>query len=1003
MTQFLIDTLGPIFYNLGVSEADLANYMGMVSGYVTVLLILFAAMIAVLVAARLAKKSLRGLIRWQAVLGFLLAAVIIVNMVSFGPLKANLSGILNASNVSVSEETANKSRELVREIGREGIVLLENNGLLPLKENVKKLNVFGWSSTNPIYGGTGSGSSATAGNVDIIKAFQNAGFETNAELTKMYTDYQAERETLGLNFTEQIWSLPEPTSEHYTSEIMNNAKAFSDTAVIVLSRSGGEGADLPLDMRAIIDGTYNIAEKVSVNPSKYGYFGGKYKNNGKTPDFDPGDTYLDLSHPEKDMIKTVCENFSNVVLVVNANNPMDLDWVADYSQIGAVLYAPGAGVTGFDALGEIIKGSVNPSGRTVDTFVKDFRKTPYINNIGNHAYSNVEDLKETIAKSDEAAQGSVTFVNYAEGIYVGYKFYETAAEEGFINYDEHVMYPFGYGLSYTTFTQEMQNFKDEQDQISFDVLVTNTGSKAGKEVVEVYFTPPYTNGGIEKSSVNLIEFAKTAVLEPGASETVSFVIPKEDMASYDSSQIKVAGGGYILETGDYVVSIRSDSHTVIDSEKFTVDRDVDYSANKRSGDLAAATNQFESYTRGEFTVLSRADGFANYEEATGVLPESAYIMSDEVRKQVEAEAFAFYDSAKFDDPSDTMPTLGAKNGLKLHDLVGAEYTDERWEKLLDQMTFEDLTTLINMGGWKTAEIKSIGKVATSDCDGPAGLNNFITQVYGTSYAAEILMAQSWNKQLLYDIGVGISNEFADVGYYGWYGPGGNTHRSPFAGRNFEYYSEDGVLAGHLAAAQVNGAATNKVYPYMKHFALNDQETNRNAFLLTFTTEQALREIYLKPFEIAVKKYEGKGMGMMSAFNFIGTVSACSNTDLLNDVLRGEWGFTGMVITDYDGSYGYMISDKSVRNGNDLNLGFGANASDVFANQSATVTKAMRQASKNILYTIVNSGVYANGDPYGKMDNMTKVFIGFNVAAGLLLIAGEVLAIRGYLKKKKEEN
>ena len=1003
MVKFLADLIAPMLYARGVSEADFNSYVGLLSPYINAILIFLLAFVIAIVVTFFIKKGIRAFVRMQALVAFLLAIVVIVNIISFGPMYNNIKGILNNWNVKVSDESRANSKEIVGKVGEEGFVLLKNNGLLPLKDENKNINVFGWASIAPIFGGTGSGSSDTTNNIGILESLKNAGFNTNEYLTQMYKDYKDARVNLGLlSMSQQNWDLPEPTSKYYTDKLLNQTKAFSDTAVIVLGRSGGEGADLPIDMRAIIDGTYNIAEKTSVHPSKYNYFNASYENNGDTPDFEAGESYLELSKPEKDMIKTVTDNFSNVIVVINANNPMELSWVDEYKQIGAVIYAPGAGVSGFEALGKIINGSVNPSGKTVDTFVKNLFKTPYINNIGAHNFTNVEDLIKEIVEKDDSAEGVISFANYVEGIYVGYKFYGTAADESFINYDEYVQYPFGYGLSYTNFDKKIENFKDNGDSISLDVIVTNKGSVAGKDVVELYYNPPYTNGGIEKSSVNLIEFAKTNELAAGESQTLNFTINKEDMASYDSEGKKISGGGYILEAGEYEISLRSDSHTVIDTEKFELASDIDYSKEARSTDNIAANNKFEDYARGKFTTLSRADKFANYDEATAAPSKEAYIMDDETKEAVKKQSVAYY-KPEINNQEDIMPEQGAKNGLKLYDLVAASYDDERWDKLISQMTFEEMTTLVNIGGWQTAGIKSVGKVATVDADGPAGLNNFITKIYGTSYPSEILMAQTWNVDLLAQIGEGISREFTDVNYYGWYGPAVNTHRSAFAGRNFEYFSEDGVLAGKLAAAEMNGAVPNKVYPYIKHFALNDQETNRCAFLLTYAPEQAIRENYLKPFEIAIKAYTGKTQAVMSAFNFIGTISSSSNSYLLNDILRGEWGFTGMVITDYDGSYGYMISDKSIKNGNDLMLGFAMAESNKFTDKGAETTMALRQASKNILYTVVNSGAYANGDPSSKIDNMTKFYVAGNIVALIILFGLEFLAIRILINRKKEEN
>ena len=375
-------------------------------------------------------------------------------------------------------------------------------------------------------------------------------------------------------------------------------------------------------------------------------------------------------------------------------------------------------------------------------------------------------------------------------------------------------------------------------------------------------------------------------------------------------------------------------------------------------------------------------------------------MDDATRAKIEEYAFGTYDGTKYNDPADEMPTTGAKNGLKLADLTGKAYDDPAWDQLLDQLSFEDMATMINVGGWQTAPIESVGKVGTSDCDGPAGLSNFITGAYGSAYPAETLMAMTWNKDLAYEIGTSMGQEYQDANNYGWYGPAMNTHRSAFAGRNFEYYSEDGVLAGLIAAAEINGASTKGVYPYIKHFAMNDQETNRCSFLLTYAPEQAFREIYLKPFEIAVKNYEGTAIAAMSAFNWIGTEPGCANNELLNTVLRDEWGFVGMVETDYNGSYGYQITDHCIRNGNDLMLGFNGAASNVLSDQSATAVKAMRQACKNILYTVGNSGYYTiNEQTSGGLTRMQKIFYGIDALAAAIVIIPLALVFINYKKKK----
>lgn len=999
MINLLTSLLSPIFTPMGVSASDLESYLNMLQGYVWAVLLIILAVIVILFLAHFAKKGTRHVIRWVAVLAGIAGIVCVVNMICFGPMYNSVSGYLNASKAELTPETVAQSKATVQKVGEEGMVLLKNNGILPLDKSTK-LNIFGWASTNPLFGGTGSGSSDASSAVGILQSFVNAGFEINTGLSNMYYEYQPARPSIGMYA--QDWTLPEPPVGVYNDNLIAATKEFSDTAIIVIGRSGGEGADLPMDMYAVIHGTYNPAEKVSVAPASYGYMNASYTNNGNYDDFSEGESYLELSRTEKDMIDKVCSEFDKVVVIINANNAMELGWVDEYEQIGAVIWAPGAGITGFTALGEIVSGAVNPSGRTVDTFVKDLMTTPYINNFGNLAYTNVDDLKQAIAAKDSAYEGNIGFVNYVEGIYVGYKYYETASDEGAIAYDEKVQYPFGYGLSYTTFEQKIENFKDDDKTVSFDVTVTNTGKTAGKDVVEVYFTPPYTDGGIEKASVNLIDFAKTAELAPGASGTVSFKLNKEDMAAYDSDGKKIPGGGYILEAGDYTISIRSDSHTVLASETFSVAADVSYT-DGRSSDKTAPVNQFEEYARGTFEVLSRAGGFANYDATCGrVLEADDFIMDDATRAKVEEYSVVGYDGTKYNDASDVMPTTGAKNGLKLADLTGKSYDDPNWDKLLDQLSFDDMASLINVGGWQTIAVSSVGKVATSDCDGPAGLSNFITGAYGSAYPAEVLMAQTWSKDVAYEIGTSMGQEYADANNFGWYGPAMNTHRSAFAGRNFEYYSEDGVLAGMIASAEINGAGTKGVYPYIKHFATNDQETNRCSFLLTYSPEQAIREIYLKPFEIAVKNYTGTALAAMSAFNWIGTEPGCASDALLNKVLRDEWGFVGMVETDYNGSYGYQITDHCIRNGNDLMLGFNGAATNVLADQSATAVKAMRQASKNILYTIGNSGYYTVNDASkGGLTNMQKIFYTVNgCTAAVVIIPLAIVLIRFFKKNKK---
>lgn len=918
-------------------------------------------LIAVMIACRKQSKSKKYLIRWQAGLGMVLALAITVNLILTGPMYSMVT--LATGGGKVSEENVASATQLCEDIADEGIVLLDNDGTLPMAKN-SKLNVFGWASTNPCYGGTGSGALSDAyPTVTLLEGLKNAGFELNTELSDFYTSYRADRPEVGM--FSQDWTLPEPEAAQYTDEMMNNAKAFSDTAMVVITRVGGEGADLPTDVSQV---TYDAGHSYN--------------------DFEPGDHYLQLSKTEKDMIDLVCKNFDKVVVVYNGANAMELGWVKDYSQIKSVVWCAGTGQSGFNALGSILCGDVNPSGRTIDTFVYDLTQTPTANNFGNFNYTNMDEFKASSFGADTIP----AFVNYVEGIYVGYKFYETAAAEGLIDYDKTVVYPFGRGLSYTTFTQTLNSVTEADGTITVDVTVTNTGSASGKEVVEVYYNPPYTNGGIEKASANLIGFAKTSELAPGASENVTVTFKAEDMASYDT----YGKGCYVLEKGDYVISINADSHTVLDSKVYNVASDIVYDAsNKRESDVEVADNKFD-FAEGNVTYLSRADGFANYAEATAAPADF----------ELPAEAKAtFYNNSNwnpedFNNADDVAPTTGAKNGLKLKDMVGVDYNDAQWDTFLDQLTVSDMDSLIALGGYQSVAVSSIGKVQAIDCDGPASINNNFTQQGSIGFPSAVMIAATWNTDLAHDFGTSIGKMADDMDVSGWYAPAMNIHRSAFAGRNFEYYSEDGVLSGAMAANAIMGSQEQGVYAFMKHFALNDQETNRCGMLCTWSNEQAIREIYLKPFEISVK--DADCHAVMSSFNYIGTRWTGGCKELLKNVLRGEWGFVGFVETDYFGVSGYMTADQCVRNGNDLMLcttGNDFNTVTVLTNSSK---QALRESAKNILYTVVNSRAYAEENLNPGMAKWQIVLIGADVLVALLFVTLEVKTLKGYKKRKEEE-
>jgi beta-glucosidase len=965
---------------LSINIADVIAVLQTMIPQLVALGVALVLAIIVTVCAMKAKKPLKGFIRKQAWLVFALVVVVVVNSILLGPVYSMVNMAMGGGKITY--EAIDEAKALCTEIAEEGIVLLKNeDSALPLAEGTK-VNIFGWSSTNPIYGGTGSGALSDAyPTVDFLTGLTDSGIEYNQDLVDFYTSWRTERPTVGM--MGQDWTIPEPKVSEYGS-LITDAKNYSDTAIFFIARSGGEGADLP---------TSYDGEDTFSTEGMFGASGVRYSD--QADDLDASKSYLELSNREQALLDEVTANFDNVIVVVNSANAMELGFVNDYSQIKSVLYCPGTGQTGFDGLGEILAGKINPSGKTADTFVADLFNTPSANNFGDFDYTNMTEF----GVENMFAEGGMaypTFVNYVEGIYVGYKYYETAYAEALsgnmdFDYDAEVVYPFGYGLSYTTFSQEMGDITNDGTTVSFDVTVTNTGDVAGKDVVEVYYNPPYTNGGIEKAAANLIEFAKTDALEPGASQTITISFALEDMASYDT----YGEGCYVLEAGDYEISINSDSHNKIAAKTVTVGSTVVYDeSNKRESDEVAATNQFQ-FAEGDVTYLSRADGFANYDEATAA--PSIFELADEYKSTYVNNTN--YKEEDYNNDSDVMPTTGAKNGLQLKDLRGLDYDDAKWETLLDEMTVEEMNTLIELGGYETSAVESIGKVMTYDCDGPASINNNFTGQGSIGFPAAVMIACTWNKDMALAFGESIGRMANDMDVSGWYAPATNTHRSAFAGRNFEYYSEDGVLAGWMCANAVNGARQWGVYSYIKHFATNDQETNRTGLLCTWLNEQSMREIYLKSFEIAFKNSDPGAT--MVAFNNIGVEPAEACSALLNTVLRGEWGFRGFAETDYFGGYGYQDADRMIRNGCDLMLAtYSTDQSKVSDQESATSVIAMRQASKNILYTVVNSRAYDSVINTG-LPTWEKVLFAIDAILVILLAILECLAIKKYLAKKKE--
>lgn len=851
------------------------------------------------------------------VLPFVLVLALTTTLVR--PYFAMINGIM-APNLSTEENRA-EPRAMTQEVESEAVVLLENNGVLPLGAGAK-VNVFGVGVEQFTYGGTGSGAADESVNTSLMSGLRNAGLEVNEDLATWYKDNAPDTAAMGLVGTD--WNLYEIAQADYPADLLAGAQDFSDTAIVVITRRSGEGGDLPVDMAA-----YEGSEA--------------------------GRHYLELTPAEEDLLAMAKANYDKVIVLINAANAMELGFLEDEG-IDAALWVGTPGSTGTNAIGDVLTGAVDPSGRLVDIYPYEVESAPSYYAVGEFNYNNVFYGNAGIGGSSENGDNlPYHFVEYVEGIYVGYRYYETAAADGYIDYDATVQYPFGYGLSYTTFDKSIESFSANGDSVTVGIKVTNTGAVAGKDVAQVYVHAPYTKGGIEKSEVVLAGFAKTDLLEPGKSQTLEVTFNKEDIASYDYAGIKAEGGAYVLEAGEYEVRLQNNSHDMLDSRTFTVAKDAIYNDahdGKRSSDLVTAVNRFDDMSYGDGLVyVSRADW-------AGTMPTER--RAADVAATDEQAAIITDDSV---DNPEVDDIVVAQHGLKLADMAGLAYDDPKWDELMEQVSVKEMAFLVQTGGWMNGAVKSVGKPHVIDSDGPNGANLVLGNLGGNQYTGQSMLGATWNTDLVYRMGEVFGAEAHEIGVGGLYAPACNIHRSPFAGRNYEYVSEDGFLSGAVVEAEIRGIQSKGVYTYLKHFALNDQETHRdNGGLVTWANEQAMREIYLRPFEMGVKL--GKTLGIMSSFNRIGAVPAAESYPLLTEVLRREWGFQGTVITDCVMAATTMDFDRAIRAGNDLELSFGSLPIFAGLDDSTLNTpyghQMLRQATKNILYTTVNSDAMAVG-------------------------------------------
>ncbi len=874
----------------------------------------------------------------------------------------------------VMTQTDEAAKAAADQVESEGAVLLANDGTLPLPAETKKVNVFGWASID--WQGGGSGSGGVSGvDVDFIEALNAAGVQTNTELSKMYKDFQAagKRPRALSSKPEESSVLYEPSvsnTTYYSESLLANAKDFSDTAIVVLGRFGGESNDWPLKQ-------YKVTEKdgdVVVDDTR---------------------TSLDLSAEEEELLAYVGANYDNVVVVINAANAMSLGSLETTAGVDAVLLAGYTGQYSAEVLPDILWGEKNPSGRTVDTFAYAFDSAPSYasasENVG--AYTNADGLYpangvENGNFKEKELYTQLSYVDYSEGIYVGYKWYETADAEGYwagvsnehgTGYQGVVQYPFGYGLSYTTFDWEVIDAPGDGaslgEKASITVRVTNTGDVAGKDVVELYYGAPYTAGGIEKSSVVLGDYAKTKLLEPGESQDLTLSVSARDMASYDCYDANANGfAGYELDPGNYVLSLRHNAHEVDDAAgavvTLSLGEGVQYATDETTG--AEVTNRFtgeaavdgvslDGSTTGEaIAQLSRADFAGTYPKVASTREMTADVAA--LNLYTDADAKATW--ADRDAAGATMPTTGAQNGLLIEedgvmtDLgreLGADVNSAKWSDLLDQLSVEEMESVVKNGYSGTSAIASVGKdYESKDADGPSQIGGFIPINPGTGFPCAVVIAQTWNVELANQMGLLEGQQAAQRGYSGWYAPACNIHRSPFNGRNFEYYSEDSLISGRMCGNVVAGAKDAGIYCYVKHLICNDGEAYvyRDS-VYVWMSEQNLRETYLEPFRILIEEYGGTAV--MTSYNRIGAVWTGGSEALITDVLRGEWGFEGSVITDFSDHTAYMNGNQELAVGGDLWMNL-LTGSLVSQPESASYVSALRDATKHVLYTYLNARV-----------------------------------------------
>ncbi len=924
-----------------------------------------------------------------------------------------------------TDEVKEAGQKVAEQLTEEGAVLLKNeNNTLPLSSN-SKVSLFGHSSVNVIVCGTGSADIDASGAPTFKEALESRGIKVNPSLWQFYEDNidnYATNPKKGDNsirngadgVTKGAYTVNEIPWSDYTDASKSQLNEYNDAAIVMISRLGGEMYDLP----ASDEQQGNVEETV----------GGSGNS-------------LELTIQERELLKEINASgqFDKIIVLINSTNAMECDFIDD-PELGldSAMWIGYTGVAGLNGVSDLLVGNSNPSGRLVDTFAMDNTTSPSFINIYGGTWSNVNDYSDIMY--DLSLDSNMYYNVYQEGIYVGYRYYETRYEDyvlnqgnpGDYNYNNDVKYPFGYGISYTNFERSDYQVKENDDNFEVSVKVTNTGDVAGKDVIQTYFQSPYSDydreNSIEKAAVELCGFGKTSLLEPGASEVVNIVIDKEELRTYDANKAKT----YILDAGDYYITAADNAHNAINnilSAKGADESRMTAAGNKEfvykwnnpllDGNIFATSNDgeenFEITNEFDNSDLNKLDSseqtitYLSRSDWTGTFPKEPVSVKLTAGMSAEMTGIKKYEITETDN---AMPIMGAKGSMTLAQVIGKSYDDPSWNDLLNQVTYEEMAQLIGVGYHGTKALSSVAKPSTADENGPQGFTKKLTDVLGnsdtmTAYSDENIMAATFNVKLIEELGEQIGEDGLALGIYGLYGPAMDTHRSPYSGRNFEYYSEDGFLAGTIAAAEVKGIQSKGVYVYIKHFALNDSETHCRTYSI-FSNEQAIREIYLEPFKHAV--VEGGASNVMNSFARVGVVWAGAHEGLMTNVLRKEWGMAGFALTDYSNvgdTYDIKLGLLAGTDSWDSSAeGKGSRADELLKwedKHDAALTLAMREATHRILFTVANSAAMNGVSATSKIILVIPWWRGLIYGlflTGVAGIVGSLIMLRRIQKKIK---